>query len=122
MRRLLVDLVPRPDLDDLAEVHDGDAVGDVAHDRQIVRDEEVRQAEAALQLLEQVDDLRPDRHVERRHRLVEHDQLRVERERARDADALALAARELVRVAVRVLRREPDVAGARDALLPVRRA
>ena len=118
MRRLLVDLVLRPDLDDLAEVHDGDAVGDVADDRQVVRDEDVRQAEVALERLEQVHDLRADRDVERGHRLVEDDQLRVERERARDADALALAARELVREPVRMLGREAD--GAQqlvDALL-----
>ena len=33
------------DLDDLAEVHHGDAVGDVADDREVVGDEEVREAE-----------------------------------------------------------------------------
>ena len=118
----LVDLVLRPDLDDLAEVHHGDAVGDVAHDREIVRDEDVRQPEVALQRLEQVHDLRADRDVERRHRLVEDDQLRIERERARDADALPLAAGELVREAVRVLGRETD--GAQqlvDALLALPR-
>ena len=47
---------------------------------------------------QQVQDLRADRHVERGHGLVEHDELRRERERARDGDALALAAGELVRV------------------------
>ena len=51
----------------------------------------------ALQVLQQVDHLRLDRDVERRDRLVAHDQLRAERQRAGDADALALAARELVR-------------------------
>ena len=108
MRRRVVDVVLRADLDDLAEVHHRDAVGDVAHDGQVVRDEDVGQAEVALQRLEQVDDLRADRDVERRDRLVEDDQLRVERERARDADALPLAAGELVREAVRVLGREAD--------------
>ena len=96
------------DLDDPAEVHDRDAVGDVADEREVVRDEEVGQPEVALQRLEQVDDLRADRHVERRDRLVEHDHLRVERERAREADALPLAAGELVREAVRVLGAEAD--------------
>ena len=81
-------------------------------------DEDVREAEVALQRLEQVHDLCADRDVERGHRLVEDDQLRVERERTRDADALPLPARELVREAVRVLWREAD--GAQqlvDALL-----
>ena len=77
-------------------------------DAEVVRDEDVRQRELVLQVVEQVDDLRLDRHVERRDRLVGDDQARVERERARDADALPLAAGELVRVAVVVLGREPD--------------
>ena len=61
-----------------------------------------------LQVLEQVEDLRLHRDVERRDRLVADDQLRVDRERARDADALALAAGELVREAVVVLGVEAD--------------
>ena len=73
-----------------------------------MRDEHVGQVELVLQVLEQVDDLRLDRDVQRRHRLVGHDQLGPQRERAGDADALALAAGELVRVAVVVLRVQPD--------------
>ena len=53
------------------------------------------------QLVEQDQDLRLDADVERRHRLVGEDEVRAERERAGDADALALAARELVRIAAR---------------------
>ena len=78
------------------------------HDVQVVRDEDVGQAEVALQVLEQVQDLRLHGDVERRDRLVADDQLRVDRERAGDADALALAAGELVREAVVVLRVETD--------------
>ena len=58
--------------------------------------------------LEQVDHLRLDRHVERRYRLVGDDEARLDRQRAGDADALALPAREFVRVAARVLGREAD--------------
>ena len=75
---------------------------------QVVRDEEEREAQLALQVLEQVDDLRLDRHVQRGDRLVGDDQLRLQGERAGDADALALAAGELVRVAVVVLGVEAD--------------
>ena len=74
-----------------------------------------RSARAALQVAQQVEDLRLDRDVERRDRLVGDEQLGVERERARDADALALAARELVRVAVVVLGVQPDRAPAAPA-------
>ncbi len=45
-----------------------------------------------LQILEQVDHLTLDRHVERRYGLVADDHARLHRERSRDADALALAA------------------------------
>ena len=52
----------------------------------------------ALELGEQVHDLRLHRHVERRGRLVGDQHLRVQRQRHRDHDALAHAAGELVRV------------------------
>ena len=53
-------------LDDPPEVHHRDAVADVAHDREVVGDEEVREPEPVLQVGEQVDHLRLGRHVERR--------------------------------------------------------
>ena len=106
--RVLVDLVRGPDLDDLAQVHHRDPVGDVADDAEVVGDEHVGEPELVLQVLEQVDDLRLDRDVEGRDGLVGDDHLRLQRERAGDADALALAARELVREALDVLGREPD--------------
>ena len=81
---------------------------DVPDHRQVVRDEHVGQAELVLQVLQQVDDLGLDRHVQRGDRLVGDDQLGPQGERAGDADALALAAGELVRVAVVVLRVQPD--------------
>jgi hypothetical protein len=79
----------------------------VAHDGQVVGDEDVGQPELVLQLLHEVDDLRLHRHVQRGHRLVADQHLGVERDAAGDADALALAARELVRVPVDVLGVEP---------------
>lgn len=48
----------RSDFDDLAEIHDRDAMGHVLDDRQVVADEQQRQPEVALQVLQQVDDLR----------------------------------------------------------------
>ena len=61
-----------------------------------------------LELLQQVDDLRLDGDVQRGDRLVRDDQLRLQGERAGDADALPLAAGELVREAVVVLGVEAD--------------
>ena len=81
--RVLVQRVPVGNLDDLAEVHDPDLVGDVADHGQVVGDEHVGEAQPVLQVFEQVDDLSLDRHVEGGHGLVEDDQLGVEGERAR---------------------------------------
>ena len=53
------------------------SVGDVLDDADVVRDEQVGQAELALQLAQQVQDLRLHRDVERRGRLVADDQLRL---------------------------------------------
>ena len=92
------------DLDDLAQVHHRDAVGDVAHHRQVVGDEHVRQVQLVLQVLQQVHHLGLDGHVERGDRLVGDDQLGLQGQGPGDADALALAAGELVGVAVVVLR------------------
>src|SRR5258705_964 len=89
------DLLPWRHLDDLAEIHHGDTVRHVLDNSQIVADEQQREAELALQILQQVDDLRLDRNVERRDRLVANNQFGLLRERPGDADALALPAVDL---------------------------
>jgi len=75
---------------------------------EIVRDEQVRQVEPVLKILHQVEDLRLHAHVERRHRLVGDDELRIDRECPSDADALALAAGQLVGVPVVLAHLETD--------------
>ena len=74
-------------------------------------DEDQRQSpRRSLQLHEHGEDLRADRGVEHRDRLVADQPLGLEHERGRDRDPLALAAGELMRVAVEeALRVEPDV-------------
>ena len=62
--------------------------------------EQHRHAEIALQLADQVQDLRLDRDVERRRRLVGDQQRRPADERHRDHGALAQPARKLEGVAV----------------------
>ena len=111
----------RRDLDDRAQVHHGDAVGDVADDGEVVRDEQVGERELLLQLLEQVDDLRLDRDVERRDRLVRHDEVGVQGQRPGQADALALAAGELVRVAAGRVRGRPTISSSSAARRPAAR-
>ena len=95
-------------LDQLADVHHRHAVADVLDHAQVVGHEQVGQPELLLQILEQVQDLGLDRDVQRRDRLVADHELRVRRQRPRDADPLPLATREAVRVAAHVLRAQPD--------------
>ena len=75
------------------------AVARVADDGEVVRDEEEREAEVALELNHEVDDLGLDRDVERRDRLVADDETRFQRQRIGIARALALTAGEFVREA-----------------------
>ncbi|KAG1246263.1 hypothetical protein G6F65_020780 [Rhizopus arrhizus] len=82
-------------LDDPAQVHHRHAVGHVAHDRQVVADEHVRQAEFLLQVAHQVQDLRLHRHVQRGSGFVADQELGFSCQGARDRNALALAARQL---------------------------
>jgi hypothetical protein len=73
-----------------------------------VGDEEVAEALLVLEAAEQVDDLRLHRDVEGRHRFIADDQAGVERQGAGDADALALATGEFVRIAPGMFGRQPD--------------
>ena len=88
-------------LDHAAEVHHHDAVGEVTHHAEVMADEEIREPEALAQRHEKVQHLRLHRDVKRRDGFVADQQLGLDGERAGDADARALPARELVRVASR---------------------
>ena len=109
-------------LDNAAEIHDGDARGDVLDDRQVVADEHVSEIEIAAQIREQVQDLRLHRDIERRGRLVADDDLGPHDEGAGDGDALALPAGQLARIAVHEARRQADALEHRaDGAAPLRR-
>ena len=72
MVRAGVERVPVRQLDDLAQVHDGNAVAHLPDNGEVVGNEQVGQAEAGLQVGQQRQDLGLDGHVEGGHRLVEH--------------------------------------------------
>ena len=99
MARVAEQLLGRALLDDPAEVHDRDPVGDVPREPEVVGDDEDRHAGLAHELQHQREDLAAHRRVEARDRLVGDEQPRLEHHRAGDHDALALAAGDLVRVA-----------------------
>ena len=88
------------DLGHLAQVHHHHPVADVVHHAQVVADEDIGQAKLALQIGQQVQHLGFHRFVERRDGLVQNHHARLQGQRAGNIDALALAARELMRVAL----------------------
>src|SRR3954447_9174346 len=99
-------------LDDAPGVHHRDAVGELGDHGEVVADVERRDLMAAAQVAHGLEHARLRRHVEAGRRLVAHDHPRAVGEGHRDRDALLLAARELVRVALE----ERVVAGQRDLL------
>ena len=87
-------------LDDHAAVHDDDVVGHSGHDAEVVGYEEYRHACLLLKPAQEVQDLRLDRDVERRGRLVGYQDTGAAGEGHRDHDPLLHAARHLVRIVV----------------------
>jgi hypothetical protein len=86
-------------LNHLTRIHHGDPVRQLGHEGQVVRDEDHREAELLTQLVEQVDDLLLNGHVQRGRRFVGQDQGGVSSQRHGDENTLTLTAGELVRVA-----------------------
>ena len=100
MQRRLDHVAHRADLGDAPRIHHGDAVrglGDHAH---VVGDQHHGGAMLAAQPLQQRDDLRLHRYVERGGRLVGDDEFRLGRERQRQHHTLAHAAGELMRIGI----------------------
>ena len=79
-------------------VHDGQAIGDLDQHREVVRDEDHREAELVLELLHEPEHLGLNHDVEGGGGLVGEDDGRATRQRHRDHHPLLLAAGELVRV------------------------
>ena len=108
MQRALEQGARGGELDDLTGIHHGHAVGDVAHDAEVVRDEQDAHAQAGLEVAEQFEDLRLNGHVQRGGRLVGHEELRLAGQSHRDHDALLHAAGHLVRVVAQARFRRGD--------------
>lgn len=99
-------------LKDVARVHDGDVVGDVAGEVQVVRDDEHRHAARLHERTHFLQELPLHDDVERRGGFVGEEQPGAAREGERDHHALAHAARELVGVGVHALFGRGDADGA----------
>ena len=89
------DLLRRADLDDAPGVDHRDPVGERQRLLAVVRDVDRGDADAPLQRAQLVAQLEAHLVVEVRHRLVEQQQMRIDRQRAAERDALALAAGQL---------------------------
>ena len=100
MLRCVQDLVRRAHLDEQAMLHHGDPISDVGDHAEIMGDEQHAGVVARLKLLDQLQDLRLCRDIERRGRLVGDQNLRIERQRHRDHCPLTLTAGEFMGVAV----------------------
>ena len=110
MIRALEKLQRRRGLDDAPQIHDDHAVGEVLDHAEIVADEQIREVEVGSELHEEIQHLRLNRDIERGDRFVADQQLGLDGQGTRDADARALAAGELVRKAPPERRVEPDFA------------
>ena len=75
MEGLVIEVFLGGDLTDLTQEHHAHPVGDEVDHAEVVADEEIGQAAGRLQVLEQVEHLALDRHVQGAHRLVAHHQL-----------------------------------------------
>jgi len=98
--RAVVDLVGGADLLDAALVHDDHAVGDLERLLLVVGDEDAGHVDLVVQPAQPAAQLLADLGVERAEGLVEQQHLGLDGQGAGQRDALALAARELVRVAL----------------------
>jgi hypothetical protein len=77
--------------------HD-DLIADMLDHGQVMADEQIGQAQLALQVLHEIEHLGLHRDIERTDRLVGHDQAGAGYQSAGNGDALALAAGGLVRM------------------------
>ena len=99
-RRLVIELVRRADLLDAAMVHHHDAVGQRHRLDLVVGHVDGRGADLLVHLLDLDPHLHAQLGVEVGQRLVEQEHLRVAHDGAAHRDALALAAGQLLRLAV----------------------
>ena len=90
----------RPLLDEPPGIKHAGALAQPGDDRQIVADEQDGGIELEPQLLDEVQHLGLDRHIESGRRLVEDEQRRIARQRHGDRHPLLHAARQLMRVAL----------------------
>lgn len=84
-------------LDDFSQIHHGHPMAKMGDNAQVVRDEQERQLPFVLEAFEQIDNLRPDRHIQSTDGFVGEDDFRIRGKGPSNADTLALPPGKLVR-------------------------
>ena len=97
---MVIDFLGRADLLDMPLVHHDDPVGELERLFLIVRDEDAGDFDLVVQPPQPSAQFLPHLGVERAERLVQQQDFRLDRERARECDALALPAGELRGIAI----------------------
>ena len=100
MHRFSVEFLPAAFLDNIAEIHDNNPVGDMLDNRKVMGDEDHRQVSFLQQLGQQVEHLGLDGNVKGGNRFIGDDQVRFCRKGSGNADSLPLAAGEFMRIAL----------------------
>ena len=98
MLRIGKDINGLPLFNNFPALHHANPVGNAAHDAQIMRDEQKAKALAAFQIGQKVKDLRLNGHIQRGCRLIRDQQFGAIGQSHGDHHALALAARQLMRI------------------------
>ena len=109
MQRLIEDLVTACLLDHLAGVHNHDIIRYFSDDTEIMGDHHNRGTGLLLQLVDQIEDLRLDRHIEGRGRLVTDQELRITAQCHRDHHTLTHTAGKLMRILIEATLCERDL-------------
>ena len=92
MNRIFEQLFAVRKLNHASKVHYRYAVGNMFNNAQVMGYEQIRQSSVLLQLLHKIEHLCLNGYVQRRYRLIQHKELRIERKRPCYAHALAAAA------------------------------
>lgn len=98
MGRMLKHLRTCPGFHKASSIHHRYTVAHLLDRRHVVADEKIGYACLVLDILQKIQNLRLNRNVQRRYTLVRNNQLRRQRQCARNAGPLTLAAGEFVRI------------------------
>jgi len=99
----------RGHLHNFPEIHHRHMITEILNHREIVRDKKIGQSELFLQIAQEAEDLRPDRDIQSRNRLIQNDEAGPNLKSPSNPNPLTLTATELMRIPPRVFGRKADL-------------